>query len=161
MQASKKCFKCGAYKTLNQFYKHPQMPDGHVNKCKECNKKDVRDNRKAKIDYYLEYDRGRASRPDRVNARNKYAQTNDGKTASNKAKKKWSESNIIKRSAAIIVGNAARDGRLIKSYVCESCGVKGRIHGHHDDYCYPLKVRWLCSKCHCDWHKKNGEGLNG
>lgn len=37
---TKKCFKCGKEKDLNDFYKHPQMPDGHVNKCKECNKID-------------------------------------------------------------------------------------------------------------------------
>lgn len=40
----KKCFKCGLILPINSFYKHPQMNDGHVNKCKECNKKDVREN---------------------------------------------------------------------------------------------------------------------
>lgn len=52
----KKCFKCGIEKELLQFYKHPDMPDGHVNKCKECNKKDVRDNYADKIDEKREYD---------------------------------------------------------------------------------------------------------
>lgn len=159
MQATKKCFKCDAYKTLNQFYKHPQMPDGHVNKCKECNKKDVKENRLDKIDYYLEYDRGRSNRPDRVEARIKYAKTNEGNISGNRAKKNWCEKNLIKRSASIIVNNAVRDGKLIKIYICQSCGVDNkRIHGHHDNYIYPLSVRWLCSKCHCSWHKKNGEG---
>lgn len=40
----KKCFKCGNILPLTEFYKHPQMPDGHVNKCKNCNKADVRGN---------------------------------------------------------------------------------------------------------------------
>jgi hypothetical protein len=40
----KRCFKCGIEKELDEFYKHPMMPDGHVNKCMECNKRDVREN---------------------------------------------------------------------------------------------------------------------
>lgn len=45
---TKVCFKCNLEKKIENFYKHKQMPDGRVNKCKECNKKDVRDNYKIK-----------------------------------------------------------------------------------------------------------------
>ena len=41
----KKCIRCGIDKELNDFYAHPQMQDGHLNKCKECCKEvaDIRE----------------------------------------------------------------------------------------------------------------------
>ncbi len=39
----KKCFKCGIEKSINEFYVHRQMGDGHLGKCKDCAKKDVKE----------------------------------------------------------------------------------------------------------------------
>lgn len=157
----KQCFKCGYTKLVTDFYRHKQMPDGYVNKCKECTKKAVRDNYRKNIDKYKEYDKKRAMLPHRIEARKKYESTTDGKDALKKAKSKWLESNQIKRATQIIVGNAVRDGKLIKPLNCIECGSTGRIHGHHCDYAKPLDVMWLCPACHMKWHKINGEGLNG
>ena len=157
----KQCFKCGEAKDLSAFYKHPKMPDGHVNKCKECNKLDVRENRKNREDYYREYDKKRAMKPHRVEARKIYQSSDEGKAIMKKIKSRWVEKNPIKRAAQIMVGNAVRDGRLNKPKSCESCGISPkRLHGHHDDYAQPLVVRWLCPKCHKVWHDENGEGAN-
>jgi len=41
----KTCIRCGNDKELDDFYAHPKMRDGHLNKCKECCKEvaDVRE----------------------------------------------------------------------------------------------------------------------
>ena len=138
----KTCFKCEKTKPLTEFYKHPQMADGRVNKCKECNKKDVRENRKNKVEYYREYDKRRGNR-----------QT--------KEYRDWYRATYPRKcSARTAVGNAVRDGYLFPQ-PCEECGNVDNIHAHHDDYSKQLDVRWLCAACHKAWHMENGEGLNG
>ena len=58
---TKTCFKCGKELPLEEFYKHPQMADGHLNKCKECTKKDVKRDydRKSSDEAWREKERSR------------------------------------------------------------------------------------------------------
>ena len=162
MSDKKKCFKCGEIKPLSAFYRHKKMADGRVNKCKECNKVDVQKNYRANIEHYKEYEKGRANLQHRVEAREEYAQTDEGKKALARGRKAWEGRNPIKKGASTMVGNAIRDGKLIKPDNCSKCGnTPSRLHGHHDDYAFPLTVRWLCPGCHTQWHRDNGEALNG
>lgn len=136
----KECFKCGEIKPLSDFYKHKQMADGHVNKCKACNKNDVRIHRFKNIEKIQEYDRSRGNRQD-----NKYLK---------EYRKKYPK----KYKAQCMVNNQKRAGNLFPM-PCEVCGIDKSV-AHHDDYDKPLNVRWLCQHHHKEWHAINGEGKN-
>lgn len=64
------CFKCLKEKPLTEFYKHSQMSDGHVNKCKDCNKSDV------KKDYYRKSNDISFIEKERERSREKYHRLN-------------------------------------------------------------------------------------
>ena len=53
--STKNCFKCNLEKKLEDFYKHPQMPDGRVNKCKECNTQEDAPNLETASIYYSSF----------------------------------------------------------------------------------------------------------
>lgn len=147
----KTCFKCGAEKAITEFYAHPQMADGRLNKCKECTKKDVSENYRSNIGYYKEYERGRNKLPHRVEAVKRYAKTPAGKAAHARALKNQRDRAPEKYRARLATGNAIRDGRLIPQ-PCEVCG-QAKVDAHHDDYSKPLDVRWLCRKHHTEHHR--------
>lgn len=156
----KTCFKCQKTKPLTEFYRHKQMQDGHLNKCKECTRNDVREHRSANIDKVREYDRKRGSLPHRILARAEYAKTENGKKALQRGKATWQARNPKKRLAHVILGNAVRDGRKKKPSRCTLCGAGGKIHGHHEDYSKPLDVTWVCHRCHSGIHKHTNKKGN-
>lgn len=151
----KECFKCKKTLSLDNFYKHPQMLDGHVNKCKECNKKDVRENYKVNIGHFKEYEKKRATLPHRVKLREEYSKTDAYKISHHKSNVKYHNIHPKRYKAKILVACAVRNGFLKKPQYCEKCLLDKKLHGHHCDYNKPLDVMWLCPRCHKDWHKDN------
>lgn len=142
---TKTCFKCGKEKPLDEFYKHPQMGDGHLGKCKECTRLDVSTNYRAKRHHYATYEKMRYLRTERRQSALEY-------------QRKRRERSPEKYKAMRAVSNAIRDGKL-KKQPCEVCGSE-HAQAHHDDYSKPLDVRWLCRTHHLELHgKKSYEGI--
>jgi len=135
----KQCFKCNKIKSLDNFYKHPDMPDGRVNKCKSCNKKDVSENYRKNIDYYINYEKERFKKPERKEQLKKYQK---------KRRETYKGKNIARQK----VNNAIRNGKL-KRKPCEVCN-KIKTEAHHPDYRSPLKIKWLCRQHHLELHNK-------
>ncbi len=142
----KTCKKCGEQKPLEGFYKHPKMADGHLGKCKECCKAAERVRQVEKADEIRAYEKSRANQPHRVAARLAYQQTEQGREAGNRAKRRWIELHPKQHAAHVAVGNAIRDGKLIPT-PCMVCGAE-HVEGRHPDYDAPLDVVWLCVPCH-------------
>lgn len=127
----KRCFKCQQEKPLDEFYKHSQMADGHLNKCIECTKKDMAIYRLQNLEKVRAYDNVRAKQRKRqLHSR------------------LWNIRYPQRYKAHNALNNAVRDGRIKKPNQCEVCGKEGKIHGHHEDYTQPLVVIWLCPECH-------------
>ena len=137
MTTLKECFKCLESKPLSEFYKHPQMADGHLGKCKDCTKKDVKQSYLDNIDARKAYEQERSKSKERVEKVLGY-QIN---------RRLRSPEKFVARSA---VSNALRDGRITRK-PCESCGDPD-TQAHHPDYSKPLEVNWLCFQCHRKLH---------
>lgn len=130
------CFKCKTNKPMLEFYKHSEMKDGHLNKCKECTKKDVRLDRQNSPNA-REYDKKR------------FKENKKRREKIQDRSNEWNKKNPLGYKAHYLVSNAIRDGRL-KKMPCEVCC--GKAHAHHDDYAKPLNVRWLCPVHHQQLH---------
>lgn len=135
------CFKCLVEKDISEFYKHKNMGDGYLGKCKSCSRSDVTKSREKRIEYYREYDRNRGNRqgPEYT--------------------KEWRLRYPIKYKAITLLNNYLRDNKIKRPDACSLCLEKKKVCAHHDDYRRPLDIRWLCFACHKKWHAKNGEGL--
>jgi len=119
-------------KDLSEFYSHPFMADGHLNKCKTCARADVRQHR-SENDSVREYDRSR------------HAVNEDRQVANFLRTMTWRKDNPEAYKAHNKVAYEIKIGRLIRQ-PCRVCGEKG--HAHHADYSKPLEIDWLCPRHH-------------
>ena len=139
MVRSKECFKCKTVKPLDEFYKHPKMADGHLNKCKECNKHDALSHRNKNIEKIRAYDRERGKISERVKAKTEIVRA-------------WRQEDTRRTRAHNMVARAIHNGSLVQ-LPCVWCGEEKSL-GHHEDYDKPLEVMWLCQPCHKQRHKE-------
>tara|TARA_R110000764_G_C10734970_1_gene349942 strand:- start:74 stop:454 length:381 start_codon:yes stop_codon:yes gene_type:complete len=119
------------------YYAHLKMADGHLNKCKDCVKKRIRQHR--------------------INHNDKHRTADTAKYHRRRAagKIRTRVKDPLKQQANTAVGNAVRRGDLTRPDQCELCAdSQSRIEAHHDDYKQQLSVRWICSICHHRVHSK-------
>lgn len=137
MTSSKTCFKCGEIKPLDEFYKHPQMADGYLNKCKTCSRIDASTYRAANLEEVRAYDRARSKNPERVRKQTEVTRL-------------WRQEDKRRARAHSAVARAVRNGELLPQ-PCLLCG-SDKVVAHHEDYDKPLEVVWLCQPCHKQHH---------
>lgn len=131
----KQCFKCLRVLPRTSFYAHSRMGDGLLGKCKDCAKADVKKNYQDRRQQYSEYEKERNRDPDRRARKNEYGRRH---------REKYPD----KTAARTAVGNAIRDGKLIRPDNCQRCGASCKVEAHHKDYSKPLDVDWYCFQCH-------------
>ena len=142
---SKQCFKCKQVQPISNYYRHPMMGDGHLNKCKECTKADsvsnYTKNRSSKN--WLQKERARCRIKSHI-----YRILGKAKPTSAAVKEKWAKLNPQKVKSQAKLRLAVKRGVIIKPEKCSECGSGRRLEGHHEDYTKPLAVIWLCPDCH-------------
>lgn len=131
---NKTCFKCLREKPIEDFYRHPGMADGHLNKCKECTKADTKADYRSKPEAHREYEKNREQSPIRKANKLEYQRRHRALHA-------------VQSKTRSITQHALSSGRLVPQ-PCEKCGATDDIQAHHEDYYKPLEVNWLCFKCH-------------
>ena len=137
MSHLKECFKCKSIKPIDEFYKHPSMGDGHLNKCKECCKSDATKHRNENIERVRAYDRERSKTESRI-------------ALAIEVTRAWRAQDKRRTKAHNAVAREIKKGTLLRQ-PCEVCANPKSV-AHHDDYDKPLDVRWLCYACHRQHH---------
>lgn len=118
---SKKCSKCGQIKSIDQFYKDARTSDGLYSCCNDCHQKQI----------------------------SRWRKTPKGKTANYRCVQRHVKKHPQRARCHWRFSKAIKRGKIIRPTICSLCWLQnGTVEGHHPDYSKPLKVIWLCRKCH-------------
>jgi site-specific recombinase XerD len=151
MEINKNCVRCGALKSLEEFYKKDKS-------CKDCRKAKIKNYRALNMEKIRSYDRARGQAEERKQKNKDYQAY---------MKKNEPEKWLIMRCEAVKKNRAknrnkyianskvryAISTKKIKQEPCIKCGAQ-KSEAHHPDYSKPLEVVWLCDYHHKEEHKK-------
>lgn len=114
-------------------------------KWREQNADKIRENARS---YWAEHKERKAAKDKRYRERHK-------EELNAKAREKYKHDLSYRAHHAVrtMTNQAIKYGKISRQ-PCEVCGVEP-AEAHHDDYNKPLGVRWLCKKCHTQWHNDN------
>ncbi len=134
---TKVCLDCGVRRMAKSFSPHGRRLGGLNVVCRKC-----QEIRTAVVKARA---KARAAAYDKIRSKDK-----SRKLAMAKGKREWRLRFPERKRAHYLLGNAVRDGRIIKQ-PCRKCGSK-KSEAHHPDYMKPLDVEWLCLKHHREGH---------
>lgn len=135
----KTCIQCNNEKPLVEFYAHPRMSDGRLNKCKPCCIAYAKMRRVEHPEIVRAIERKKAIQPSRKQWRFQYQKT---------IRQRHPE----KYKARTMVSNALKRGQIIRGK-CVRCGSEN-TQAHHPDYNQPLNVVWVCFQHHMEIHRQ-------
>ena len=138
----KRCRICKQDKELSEFQSDSTRPDKLDPRCRDCKRLYYRIQRQTHKDTFKRKDQTYYL---------KHREEIIRKRSDNYQRDKY------KIRARNMVKVALYNG-ILSHQPCEICGIID-THAHHDNYNFPLDVRWLCPVHHCEWHMINGEGV--
>ena len=140
-----KCSACEMLLDLSEFYKSSKSSIGIKTQCKNCFRKKEKLKRLNNLEEQRRKDREKwAKRQARAVKKEKI--TIPALCLEEVKKRKAARGRVY---------DAVLRGDLVKPTTCERCNKETTsLHGHHEDYDFPLVVDWLCRRCHFDRHKE-------
>ena len=148
----RKCKECGKIKSIEEFY------PSQKSYCKKCHKERTinwQKNNPERLKIHQRNIRAKSSyRKKQAKFYRKWYAKHGRKRAKNyqEASSLWRKLNPQFAQISHIVQYAIKTGKIKKPNMCEACKEKRKLIAHHDNYEFPLKVRWLCYSCHKNLH---------